>query len=66
MADNTELIAELDDVIQSGTTMVVVDGQQIVTNLDVLKKERRDLLSQDATRKHDRPRVMRIDLSAGP
>lgn len=66
MADNTEAIAELDEVIRAGASFVGVDGQQIRTELDVLQRERRDLLAGDTARRGDRPRVMRIDLSQGP
>lgn len=66
MADNSTVIAELDEVIRAGASFVGVDGQQIRTELDVLQKERRDLMAGDQIRRGDRPRVCRIDLSQGP
>lgn len=64
--DNTDQIAELNDVLAVGLTRAEVDGQVSVTDMATLKEERRRLIETDTTLRHSRPRVARIDLSQGP
>jgi len=63
MADNSERIAEIDELLQSGAQSVSVDGVATTLNHDTLRTERQQLRAADDTYKARRPVISRIDLS---
>lgn len=63
MADNSEEIAELEAMRNSGATWVSVDGVSTGINQDVIARRLRELRGSDDTQADRRPIAPTIDLS---
>jgi hypothetical protein len=64
MANNTQRIADIDEILRSGAKQVSNDGTSISHDFDELRRERRKLVEDDDTLgKLKRPRVFQADLS---
>jgi hypothetical protein len=53
--ENAKRIREIDAILESGVSSVVVDGRTVTYDLDSLRKERRRLSDADATLRSKRP-----------
>ncbi|MEZ6068278.1 MAG: hypothetical protein R3B90_21765 [Planctomycetaceae bacterium] len=65
MPDNSQAIADIRALLNSGATTVVVDGQTVQLNHDSLRRRLRELQATDTAAPIKRPRVASIDASTG-
>lgn len=63
MADNSQRIAEIQEILRTGARQITNDGQTITFDFNALRKELRQLMSQDDVNRGRRPSVVSIDLS---
>lgn len=63
MADHSERIAEIQDILRTGAKRVNVDGQSMEYDFAALRQELRELMADDNTNAGRKPPVMRADLS---
>ena len=63
MADNSERIAEIEALLQSGVTSVNVDGVLVTIDPTSLRQELANLRGSDDTQRGRRPVLTSIDLS---
>jgi hypothetical protein len=64
VADNTQAIADIDEILRAGAKQVSNDGTSITHDFDELRRARRALVEGDDTLgKLKRPRVFQTDLS---
>jgi hypothetical protein len=61
--DNTTRIAEIREILRSGAKRVTVDGTTVDYDFGALRQELRELLAEDDTARHRKPRVSSINLS---
>ena len=62
MADHSERIAEIQELLRSGVTKVMTAGTVTEFSPESLRQELRDLMADDDTMKAMRPRVRSINL----
>ena len=60
--DNSERIAEIREILRAGATQVSVDGTSVQYDFASLRKELRELMAEDTTLAHKRPRVSSFNL----
>jgi hypothetical protein len=60
--DNSKRIAEIREILQAGATQVATDGTNVVFDLNQLRKELRQLMSEDPLYKGRRPVASSIKL----
>lgn len=63
MADNSERIAQIREILGCGATQTVTDGQTTVFDHASLRKELRDLMAEDDELRGRRPVISSMDLS---
>lgn len=63
MADNSEDIAELEELQKTGATWVSVDGMSVGVNQDAIARRLRQLRESDDNQASKRPVASTIDLS---
>lgn len=63
MADNSERIAEIQELLRSGVSSTNVDGVQTTFDLASLRRELRQLMAEDDTNAGRRPVATNIRLS---
>ena len=63
MADNTRRIAEIREILRTGVVSSSVDGTNISIDVDSLRRELRQLMSEDDTQRVRRPRISSVDIS---
>ena len=61
--DNSDRIAEINDILRTGAKRVTVDGTTIDYDFATLRQERRELMAEDDAKRHVKPRVSSINLS---
>jgi hypothetical protein len=61
--DNTDEIARIRALLNSGATTVTVDGQTVVVDHDALRRRLRELQATDSENPIRRPRVSSINLT---
>ena len=65
MPDNSVQIAEIDDILNAGTTGVTVDGTTTKFDLDALRRRRAELVQSDTSGQYTkRSRVSSITLDS--
>lgn len=62
MANNTDRIAEIREILRTGASTVVVDGTTTTYDFPALRQELRELIAEDDTQRHIKPRVSSINL----
>ena len=62
MADHSAKIAELEEILQSGVTTVVVDGTTTTVNLDVIQRQLNELRQSNTATADRRPRLSSIQM----
>lgn len=63
MADHSERIAEIQDLLRTGATSVETDGTTVQLDPESLRRELRQLMAEDDTNRGRRPVVSSINLS---
>lgn len=63
MADHSERIAQIQEILRSGVQSVSTDGNTVSFDLDSLRAELRQLMAEDDTHRGRRPTVVGFDLS---
>jgi hypothetical protein len=63
MADHSTRIAEIQDVLRTGAKEVVKDGVKVVYDFGQLRRELRQLMSEDPAHNTRRPVCAKINLS---
>lgn len=63
MADHAERIAEIQGILRTGARQVTSDGTSVTYDFEALRRELRELMADDDTLGHLRPRVSSINLS---
>jgi len=66
MADNSERIAEIQNVLRSGAKKTTVDGVSVEYDFAALRAELRRLMADDDIYRGRRPVVSTINLNHGP
>lgn len=62
MADNTDKIASLRTILESGVTSTSVDGTTVSVDLNQVRAELSRLLAEDNTQRVRRPRLSSVNL----
>lgn len=62
MADNTQRIAQIRSILESGVTSIEVGGEKTTFDLESLRKELRRLEEEDDAAKRKRPRIATMKL----
>jgi hypothetical protein len=63
VANNSERITEIQNILRSGVTTGNVDGVQVTLDLNSLRKELRELLDKDNKNRGRRPVASSVKLS---
>jgi hypothetical protein len=63
MPDNSDRIAEIRELLQSGLTSTNIDGTTEQMDLASLRTELRQLMAEDNTQRIRKPRLSSVDLS---
>lgn len=63
MADNTQRIADIRAILQTGVTSTNVDGTQVTLDLDQLRRELLQLVREDDSQRRRKPRLSSVNLS---
>lgn len=61
-ADNSKRIAEIEEILRAGASQVSFDGTTVTFDFDQLRRELRQLESEDRLRKGRRPVAASIKL----
>lgn len=62
MPDNSERIAEIQEILRSGATSVTNDGHSVTRDLEFLRTELRQLQLEDDTQRRRRPVMLRAKI----
>lgn len=63
MADHSERIAQIQQILRAGATSVSVDGVTVTYDFESLRRELRQLMQEDDVHKGRRPVISHLDLS---
>jgi len=62
MADNTQAIAEIEEILRAGVKTFVNDGTTVTHDFAELRKSLRELKATDDTLGNQRPKAVSVDL----
>jgi hypothetical protein len=60
--DHSSRIAEIREILRTGASAVTTDGNSVTFDLAALRRELRELMAEDTTLRHTKPRVSSINL----